>query len=66
MMLHWFACKYSTHDVVEEYHSILVCPLLDGWAVAKDVWAADIGGILCPGWTKVFGFTMACQFRVLL
>jgi hypothetical protein len=62
MMLRWFARKYSTRDIVEEYHNILVCPLLDGWAVAEDAWAADIGGIPCPDWTKVFGFTLAREF----
>jgi hypothetical protein len=35
MMLHRFACKYSTRDIVEEYHSIPVCPLVDGWAVPR-------------------------------
>jgi hypothetical protein len=54
MMLRWFARKYSTHDIVEEYRSILVFPLLDGWAVADDTWVADIGGIPCLDWTKVF------------
>jgi hypothetical protein len=44
---------------VEEYRSILVCPLVDGWAVADNAWAADIGRITCPDWTKVFGFTSA-------
>jgi hypothetical protein len=62
MMLRWFARKYSTRDIVEEYHNILVCPLLDGWAVAEDAWAADIGDIPCPDWTKVFGFTLAREF----
>jgi hypothetical protein len=47
MMLHRFARKYSTRDIVEEYRSILVCPLLDGWAVADDAWAADICRIPC-------------------
>jgi hypothetical protein len=46
---------------VEEYRSIPVCPLVDGWAVADDAWAADIGGILCPDWTKAFGFSSACE-----
>jgi hypothetical protein len=36
MMLRWFARKYSTRDIVEEYRCIPVCPLLDGWAVADD------------------------------
>jgi hypothetical protein len=36
MMLRWFARKYSTHDIVEEYRCIPVCPLLDEWAVADD------------------------------
>jgi hypothetical protein len=62
MMLRRFACKYITHDIVEEYRNIPVCPLVDGWAVADDAWAADIGGILCPDWTKAFGFTSACEF----
>jgi hypothetical protein len=48
MMLRRFARKYSTRDIVEEYRSIPVCPLVDGWAVADDAWAADIGGIPCP------------------
>jgi hypothetical protein len=48
MMLRWFARKYSTRDIVEEYRSIPVCPLVDGWAVADDAWADDIGGIPCP------------------
>jgi hypothetical protein len=52
MMLRRFARKYSTRDIVEEYRSIPVCPLLDGWAVSDDAWAADIGGIPCPDWTK--------------
>jgi hypothetical protein len=30
---------------------------VDGWSVADDEWADDIGGIPCPDWTKVFGFT---------
>jgi hypothetical protein len=59
MMLRRFTRKYSTRDIVEEYRSILVCPLVDGWAVADDAWAADIGGIPCPDWTKVLGFTSA-------
>jgi hypothetical protein len=33
---------------VEEYRSIAVCPLVDGWVVADDALADDIGGILCP------------------
>jgi hypothetical protein len=61
MMLRRFACKYSTRDIVEEYRSIPVCPLVDGWAVADDAWADDIGGILCPDWTKAFGFTSNCE-----
>jgi hypothetical protein len=36
MMLRRFARKYSTRDIVEEYRSIPVCPLVDGWAVADD------------------------------
>jgi hypothetical protein len=48
MMLRRFAHKYNTRDVVEEYCSIPVCPLLDGWAVAEDASAADIGDIPCP------------------
>jgi hypothetical protein len=35
--------------------------------VADDEWANDIGGIPCPDWTKVFGFTVErklfCVFR---
>jgi hypothetical protein len=61
MMLRRFARKYSTRDIVEEYRSIPVCPLLDGWAVSDDAWAADIGGIPCPDWMKAFGFTYACE-----
>jgi hypothetical protein len=64
MMLHQFTRKYSTHDIMEEYHPVY--PLLDGWAVAEDAWAADIGDIPCPDWTKVFGFTLAREFHVLL
>jgi hypothetical protein len=30
MMLRWFGRKYSTHDNVEEYRCIPVCPLLVG------------------------------------
>jgi hypothetical protein len=33
MMLRWFAQKYSTRDIMEEYRCIPVCPLLDGWAL---------------------------------
>jgi hypothetical protein len=62
MMLHRFAHKYSTRDIMEEYHCIPVCLLLDGWAVVDDAWAAEIGGIPCPDWTKVFGFTPAREF----
>jgi hypothetical protein len=65
MMLRQFASKYSTRDIVEDYRSNSVCPLLDGWAVAQDAWAADIGSIPCPDWTKVFGFTLACEFCAL-
>jgi hypothetical protein len=57
MMLHRFARKNSTRDIVKEYRSILVCPLVDGWVVSNDAWANDIGGIPCPDWTKAFGFT---------
>jgi hypothetical protein len=67
MMLRRFARKYSMRDIVEEYRSIPVCPLVDGWAVADDAWAANIGGIPCPDWTKAFGFTSTrecfCAFR---
>jgi hypothetical protein len=56
-MLRRFVCKYITRDIVEEYRSISVCPLVDGWVVADDAWADDIGDILCPDWTKAFGFT---------
>jgi hypothetical protein len=52
MMLRRFARKYNTRDIVEEYRSIPVCPLVDGWAMADDAWADDIGGIPCPDWTK--------------
>jgi hypothetical protein len=62
MMLRRFACKYSTRDIVEEYRNITVCPLLDGWAIADDAWADDIGGIPCPDWTKAFGFTSAREY----
>jgi hypothetical protein len=62
MMLRQFARKYSTRDIVEEYRCIQVCLLLDGWAVANDAWAVEIGGIPCPDWTKVFGFTSAREF----
>jgi hypothetical protein len=57
IMLRRFPRKYGTRDIVEEYHSIPVCPLVDGWSVADDEWAEDIGGISCPDCTKVFGFT---------
>jgi hypothetical protein len=62
MMLHRFARKYSTHDITKEYRCIPVCPLLHGWAVADDAWAANIGGITCPDWTKVFCFTSTREF----
>jgi hypothetical protein len=61
MMLRRFARKYSTRDIMEEYRSIPVCPLVDGWAVADNAWADDIGGIPCPDWTKAFGFTSDCE-----
>jgi hypothetical protein len=61
MTLRRVARKYSTHDIMEEYRSIPVCPLVDGWAVADDAWAVDIGGIPCPDWKKAFGFTSACE-----
>jgi hypothetical protein len=48
MMLRQFARQYSTRDIVEEYRNIPVCPLVDGWAVADDAWADDIGSIPCP------------------
>jgi hypothetical protein len=57
MMLRRFARKYNTCEIVEEYRSIPVCPLVDGWVVSNDACADDIGGILCPDWTKAFGFT---------
>jgi hypothetical protein len=66
MMLRWFARKYSTRDIVEEYRSIPVCPLVDGWAVADDAWADDIGDIPCPDWTKVFGFTSDRELSLIL
>jgi hypothetical protein len=62
MMLHWFAHKYSSRDIVEEYRCIPVCPLFDWWAVADDAWVAEIGGIPCPDWTKFFGFTSVREF----
>jgi glutaredoxin-related protein len=61
MMLRRFARKYSTRDIMEEYRNIPVCLLVDGWAVADDAWATDIGGIPCPDWTKAFSFTSACE-----
>jgi hypothetical protein len=61
MMLLRFERKYSMRDIVEEYRSIPMCPLVDGWAVADDACAADIGGIPCPDWTKAFGFTSTCE-----
>jgi hypothetical protein len=67
IMLRWFARKYGTCNIVEEYCSIPVCPLVDGWSVADDEWTDDIGGIPCPDWTKIFGFTaerkLFCVFR---
>jgi hypothetical protein len=48
IIIHRFTRKYSTRYIVEEYRSIPVCPLLDGWAVADDAWAANVGGIPCP------------------
>lgn len=62
MILHRFARKYGTRDIMEEYHCVSVCPLLDGCAVSDDAWAADIGGIPCPNWMKFSGFTLACEF----
>jgi hypothetical protein len=59
MMLRQFARKYSMRNIVQEYRSIHVCPLVDGWVVADNAWASDIGRIPCPDWTKVFGFTSA-------
>jgi hypothetical protein len=61
IMLRRFVRKYGTRDIMEEYRNILVCPLVDGWSVADDEWAEDIGGIPCPDWTKVFGFTAECK-----
>jgi hypothetical protein len=61
MMLRWFARKYSTRDIVEEYRSIPVCPLVGGWVVADDAWADDISSIPCPDWTKAFCFTSDCE-----
>jgi hypothetical protein len=67
MMLRRFTRKYNTRDIMEEYRSISVCPLVDGWAVADDAWADDIDDISCPDWTKAFGFTSdrecSCVFR---
>jgi hypothetical protein len=34
--------------------------------VAEDEWAEDIGGIPCPDWTKVFGFTADCKLLCTL
>jgi hypothetical protein len=34
---------------------------VDGWVVADDAWADDIGDIPCPDWTKAFGFTSDCE-----
>jgi hypothetical protein len=48
MMIHRFARKYDTRDIVEEYRSIPVCPLVDGWSVADDEWADDIGVFPAP------------------
>jgi hypothetical protein len=62
IMLCRYARKYRTRDIVEEYRCVPVCPLLDGWAVADDAWAAEIGGIPYPDWTKVFGFTSTREF----
>jgi hypothetical protein len=36
MMLRRFARKYNTCDIMEEYRSIPVCPLVDSWDVADD------------------------------
>jgi hypothetical protein len=66
MMLRRFTRKYGTRDIVEEYRSIPVCPLVDGWSVADDKWADDIGGIPCPDWTKVFGYTSDCELFCVL
>jgi hypothetical protein len=44
-MLHRFAIKYITRDFVEEYRTILVYLLLDGWSIADDASASDAGGI---------------------
>jgi hypothetical protein len=60
-MLRRFARKYNTRDIVEEYRSIPVCPLVDGWAVADNACANGIGGISCPDWKKAFGFTSDCE-----
>jgi hypothetical protein len=62
MMLRLFARKYSTRDIVEEYRSIPVYPLLDEWEVADNAWAVDIGGIPYPDWTKFLSFTLAGEF----
>jgi hypothetical protein len=66
MILRRFARKYSTHDIMEEYRSIPVRPLVDGWAVADDAWADHIGGIPCPDWMKVFGFTSVRELSCVL
>jgi hypothetical protein len=34
--------------------------------VADDEWADDIGGIPCPDWTKVFGFTAERELLCVL
>jgi hypothetical protein len=61
-MLRRFAHKYNTHDIMEEYHTILVYPLLNGWPIPDDAWAPDVSGIPCPDWMKAFGFTPAQDF----
>jgi hypothetical protein len=38
MMLRRFARKYSTRDIVEEYRSIPMCPLVDAW-----LWPMTLG-----------------------
>jgi hypothetical protein len=66
MMLRRFAHKCGTRDIVGEYRSIPVCPLVEGWVVADDAWADNIGGIPCPDWTKAFGFTSNCEYFCVL
>jgi hypothetical protein len=36
MMLRHFTRKYITRDIMEEYRTIPMCPLLDGCLIADD------------------------------